>query len=88
VRPIARWPAIGWAGTNRDSASPSVARAAAITSCLVLPDVGDDRVRAEVGRHPTKDRQDNCATGAATSTMSVVASIARPVIFESNESGR
>ena len=50
-------PAIGCPGTKRGSASPSVARAAAITSCLVLPASVTIVLRAEMRRHRAKQRR-------------------------------
>src|SRR4051812_18346570 len=67
--PLCSAPAIGCPGTNCASFAPSVRRAAAITSHLVLP----PSVTAAPGasaRASSAKIAGNCATGAATSTRS------------------
>ena len=64
-------------GTNRGSASPRCARAAAITSCFVLP-ASVTIVRGPSAPADRREQRGNCATGVATSTTSASAQLARP----------
>ncbi len=65
-------PAIGWPGTKRGNAAPKAWRAAAITSCLVLP-ASVTIVAGPMPRATAEKIAGNCATGAATSTTSALA---------------
>src|SRR3954467_6828462 len=67
--PLCSAPAIGCPGTNCASFAPSVRRAAAITSHLVLPASVTAAPGARASARSAKIAG-NCATGAATSTRS------------------
>ena len=65
-------------GRTTRSFAPNASRAAAITSCLVLPASVTHVVPARDGARAAASSDGNCATGAATSTTSASASFARP----------
>ena len=86
-RPNARCPRSDAPGRSAATRRPSAARAAAITSCLVLPasvTIVCGPRRGAIARSSAG----YCATGAASSTTSAVASSRRPVVVERTRSGR
>ena len=83
-RPIARCPRSDAPERTAADASPSAARAAAITSCLVLPASVTIVCGPRCGAI-ARNSAGYWATGAASSTRSVVASSAGPVAVERDE---
>ncbi len=84
--PVCSVPAIGWPGTKRGNASANAARAAAITSCLVLP-ASVTTVAGPMAPAIVANSVGNCATGVATSTTSASA-VSRAQSASSGTRGR